>query len=150
LAYVHFLASSSSAAGKTLSEMLPIVLLVEDDDAIQGIVEDALSEGGFEVASAKTGEEAVTLLKSRLVAYCALVTDINLLGRFNGWEVARAAREDDTNFPVVYISGAAAHDWPAQGVPNSIILQKPFAPAQLTTAVSQLLNERSAADLGKA
>ncbi|MCP3400191.1 response regulator [Bradyrhizobium sp. CCGB20] len=130
--------------------MLPVVLLVEDDDAIQGIVEDALGEGGFEVASAKSGEEAVTLLKGQLIAYCALVTDINLLGRFNGWDVARAAREGDPKFPVVYISGAAAHDWPAQGVPNSIILQKPFAPAQLTTAVSQLLNERSAADLGKA
>lgn len=122
--------------------MLPTVLL-EDDDAIQGIAEDALSEGGFETASTKTGEEAVTLLKGRLVAYCALVTDINLLGRFNGWEVARGAR-GHPYFPVVYISGAAAHGWPAQGVPNSIILQKP-RPAQLTTAVSQLLNGCSAA-----
>jgi DNA-binding response OmpR family regulator len=133
-----------------LTERLPTVLLVEDDDAIQGIVEDALREGGLEAAGAKTGEEAVTLLKGQLTAYCALVTDINLLGKFNGWEVARAAREVDPNFPVVYISGAAAHEWPAQGVPNSIILQKPFAPAQLTTAVSPLLNERTAADLGKA
>ena len=132
-----------------MTDTRPIVLLVEDDDAIQGIVEDALTEGGFEVAGAKTGEEAVTLLKSGLVAYCALVTDINLLGKLTGWEVARAAREADPNFPVVYISGAAAHEWPAQGVPNSI-MQKPFAPAQLTTAVSQLLNERSAPDLGKA
>lgn len=39
--------------------------------------------GGFEAASAKTGEEAVTLLKGQLLVYCALVTDINLLGRFN-------------------------------------------------------------------
>ncbi|WLB24437.1 response regulator [Bradyrhizobium japonicum] len=116
---------------------------------IQGIVEDALREGGFEPASAKSGAEAVTLLKTRFAVYCALVTDINLLGNLNGWDVARAAREVDRHFPVVYISSAAAHDWPAQGVPNSIILQKPFAPAQLTTAVSQLLNERSATDLGR-
>jgi DNA-binding response OmpR family regulator len=133
-----------------LTEMLPIVLVIEDDDAIQSIVEDALREGGFEAAIAKTGEEAVTLLKGRLVAYRALVTDINLLGRFNGWEVARAARDVDPNFPVVYMSGVAAHEWPAQGVPNSIMLQKPFAPAQITTAVSQLLNERSCAGSGRA
>nr|WP_312015463.1 response regulator [Bradyrhizobium manausense] len=133
-----------------MTETPPIAMLVEDDDAIQGIVDDALREGGFDVASSKTGEEAVTLLKGQLISYCALVTDINLLGRFNGWEVARAAREADPSFPVVYISGAAVQDWPAQGVPNSIILQKPFAPAQLTTAVSQLLNERSAADSGRA
>ena len=115
-------------------------IVIEDDDAIQGIVEDALSEGGFETAIAATGEEAVTLLKGRNVTYRALVTDINLLGRFNGWEVARAAREVDPAFPVIYMSGAAVEQWPIQGVPHSIMLQKPFAPAQLVTALSQLLN----------
>ena len=79
---------------------LPTILVIEDDDAIQGLVEDALSEGGFETALAATGEEAMTLLKGRNVTYRALVTDINLLGRFNGWEVARAAREVDPAFPV--------------------------------------------------
>lgn len=130
--------------------MRPMVLVIEDDDAIQGIVEDALSEEGFEAAIAKTGEEAVTLLKGRLVAYRALVTDINLLGRFNGWEVARAARDIDPNFPVVYMSGVGAYEWPAQGVPNSIMLRKPFAPAQLTTAVSQLFNGLSAVGSSRA
>jgi len=58
----------------------------------------------------------------------------------NGWEVAKAAREIDPAFPVVYLTGAVAGDWPSHGVPNSILLEKPFAPAQLITAVSQLLN----------
>jgi hypothetical protein len=35
---------------------------------------------------------------------------------------------------------ASADQWTSQGVPNSILLHKPFAPAQLMTAVSQLLN----------
>lgn len=38
------------------------------------------------------------------------------------------------------MTGASADDWPSMGVPNSILLTKPFAPAQLVTAVSQLLN----------
>jgi hypothetical protein len=38
------------------------------------------------------------------------------------------------------MSGDSAGDWAANGVPNSIMLNKPFAPAQLVTAVSQLLN----------
>jgi hypothetical protein len=38
------------------------------------------------------------------------------------------------------MSGAAADQWPSRGVPNSILLEKPFAPAQLVTAVSNLLN----------
>ena len=50
---------------------------------------------------------------------------------------------EQTRFPVVYMTGAAADEWASQGVPNSILLQKPFAPAQLVTAVSQLLNTGS-------
>jgi DNA-binding response OmpR family regulator len=119
---------------------VPVILVIEDDVGIQGVVEDALVEGGFETAVAATGEEAVTLLKGGLVKYDALVTDINLLGRFNGWEVARAARDVDPNFPVVYMSGVAADQWKIEGVPHSMMLQKPFAPAQLVTAVSYLLN----------
>jgi hypothetical protein len=38
------------------------------------------------------------------------------------------------------MSGAAAADWTSKGVPNSIMLAKPFAPAQLLTAVSNFLN----------
>src|SRR5882757_4245401 len=99
-------------------QALPVVLVIEDDETIQGIVEDALDEGGFEMAVAATGEEAITLIKGRQAHYRALVTDINLLGRIDGWEIARASR----------------------GVPNSILLTKPFAPAQLATAISNLLN----------
>lgn len=119
---------------------LQTVLVVEDDEAVQGLVADVVNDGGFEPATARTGEEAITLLKGHQTHYCALVTDINLLGRLNGWEVARAAREIDPNFPVVHMTGAAADEWAVQGVPNSILLRKPFAPAQIVTAISQLLN----------
>jgi DNA-binding response OmpR family regulator len=37
---------------------LPLVLVIEDDADIQVIVEDALTEGGFEPAIAASGEEA--------------------------------------------------------------------------------------------
>ncbi|MCG2641477.1 MULTISPECIES: response regulator [Bradyrhizobium] len=122
---------------------LPTILVIEDEDTIQLVVEDALTEGGFQIATVKTGEEAVTLLKGGLTPYRALVTDVNLLGRLDGWEVARAAREIDPHFPVVYMTGGAADKWPVLGVPNSILLQKPFAPAQVVSAVSQLLNQDS-------
>ena len=48
---------------------LPLVLVIEDDPDIQIVVEDALTEGGFEPAIAASGEEAVTLLKSGLIKY---------------------------------------------------------------------------------
>jgi hypothetical protein len=51
-----------------------------------------------------------------------------------------ADREKEPAFPVVYMTCAAADDWASQGVPNSILLQKPFASAP-GTAVSQPLND---------
>lgn len=122
-------------------EDLLVILVVEDDQLIQTVVEEALSGGGFEVVIASSGEDAVELLDAAEGKYRALVTDINLgRERIDGWQVARHAREIDPEFPVVYMSGDSAADWASQGVPNSILLPKPFAPAQLLTAVSQLLN----------
>jgi CheY-like chemotaxis protein len=118
-----------------------VILVVEDDQSIQSVIEEALSDGGFEVAIAATGEEAVTLLQNRQDEYRALVTDINLTGRFNGWEVAKRAREMHPQMPIIYITGAAADQWASNGVPDSILLNKPFAPAQIATAVAQLLNQ---------
>jgi CheY-like chemotaxis protein len=73
-----------------------------------------------------------------------LVTDINLRGRMDGWDAARRAREIEPTFPVVYMTGAASEQWASQGVPNSILLNKPFASAQLVTALAQLLNAADA------
>ena len=119
---------------------LPVILIVEDEYQLQGVVEDALAEGGFESDILSSGEEALTLFKGKTKNYKALVADVNLKGRINGWEVARQIREIEPTFPVVYMSGAAADQWPSRGVPNSILLEKPFAAAQLVTAISNLLN----------
>jgi DNA-binding response OmpR family regulator len=133
--------------GYPLVENQLLVLVVEDDQLIQNVVEDSLSVGGFEAVIASTGEKAIELLDTAKGNYRALVTDINLgPGKLDGWHVARHAREIDADFPIIYMSGIEADDWASKGVPNSIMLAKPFAPAQLITAVSQLLNARPPAE----
>ena len=116
-----------------------VILVVDDEELIRMVVEDALANGGYEVVTASTGEDAIKLLDSAEGRYRALVTDIDLGSGLNGWAVAHRAREIDHSFPIVYMSGKSAADWAVEGVPNSIMLAKPFAPAQLVTAVSQLL-----------
>jgi CheY-like chemotaxis protein len=103
---------------------LPVVLVVEDAELLQNFVEETLADGGFEPVIAASGEEAVPLLKGHKGRYRALVTDINLKGKMDGWEVARCAREVVPEFPVVYMSGASAADWTSKGVPNSIMFSK--------------------------
>ena len=115
-------------------------MAVDDEEPVLALISDALREGGFEVMEARSGDEAVTALKRALLNYSALVTDINLKGEVSGWEVAKQAREINPNIAVVYASGGTADEWASRGVPNSIFLEKPFAPAQVVTAVSQLLN----------
>jgi len=124
-------------------ESVPVILVVEDEETLQEIVHEALKDGGFDLTTVASGQDAVAMIESGVVKYSALVTDINVKGPMKGWEVARLVRQIDPAFPVVYMTGAAADEWASEGVPNSILLNKPFAPAQLVTAVAQLLNAGS-------
>ena len=141
---VHLNIPAAVSQGFRLENKLPVVLVIEDDPDIQFFLEEALRDGGFEPAIAGSGEEAVTLLKAFRSNYSALITDIKLLGRLDGWHVARAAREVDPAFPVVYITGAAPQEWPMWGVPDSVLLTKPFASDQLVSAISRLIGEPAA------
>jgi two-component system, OmpR family, response regulator len=58
-------------------------------------------------------------------------------------EVAKRIREKNSSFPVIFVT-AHDRDRPAYGVPNSIVIPKPFASAQLVTAISNLLNAGTA------
>jgi two-component system, cell cycle response regulator CpdR len=63
-----------------------------------------------------------------------------LLGKLDGWDVARTARERHPAIPIIYMTGTHGDDWTSKGVPRSVLLIKPFAPAQIVTALAQLLN----------
>lgn len=116
------------------------VFVVEDEEAILHVLEDALQDGGFAIVKATSGEDAIKTLEQDIRNYKALVTDINLSGVITGWDVAKHARELNERIPVVYMTGASAHEWASKGVPNSLLMPKPFAVAQVVTAVSQLVN----------
>jgi CheY-like chemotaxis protein len=117
-----------------------LILVVEDEPDILYLVQIGLEEGGFSVVTANDGEEAVAMLEADGAEYHALISDVNLgPGALTGWAVAKRARELNDQLPVVYITGGNAHEWPSKGVPNSVLVTKPFASAQIVAAVSQLL-----------
>ncbi|KAF0097907.1 MAG: response regulator receiver [Rhodospirillaceae bacterium] len=120
-----------------------LVLIAEDEAEIRSILQIAFEEGGFDVVLVATGEEAVEALDAQGDELRAVVTDIKLGGDTSGWDVARHARELKADMPVVYMTGSEGRDWASLGVPNSILISKPFAPSQVLTAVSQLLNAGS-------
>ena len=119
----------------------PIILVVEDEPLIGLTVEDALGEAGYDVRLLSQAVDALHELEGAAEVLSALVTDIRLQGDKDGWQVARRARELNPMLPVVYMSGDSALDHSSQGVPQSVMVQKPFAAAQIVTAVSTLINE---------
>jgi CheY-like chemotaxis protein len=121
-----------------------LLLLVEDEALIRMNLQAELEEAGFELVAATNGEQAMTELETDAARFRGLLTDIKLGQGPNGWELARHARESVPHIPVVYMSGDSAHEWDAQGVPNSIMVAKPFVGAQIITAISTLLNQAGA------
>jgi DNA-binding response OmpR family regulator len=126
----------SDSAPETVA---PMFLYVEDEIITQDLVEVSLREAGFHVLTASDGAEAIRLLAKADGELRGLITDIDLGDGPDGWAVARQARELIGGLPVVYVSGASDADWTSRGLPNSVMIAKPFAPAQVVVAISALL-----------
>lgn len=120
----------------------PLLLYVEDELLIQGVMIASLEDAGFKLAVADSGAQALQLLAEHGAKLRGLITDVNLGPGPDGWDVARAARESIGGLPVVYVSAASQHEWVSQGVPVSMMIAKPFAAAQLVIAISSLLSSR--------
>lgn len=118
---------------------MPLILVIDDEFLIREVVVDALEQAGFSVLTAESGPQAIKIFTEGSAEIRGLVTDINLGEGIDGWEVARTAREQVGDLPVVYVSGASGHQWASRGVPNSLLVTKPFAPAQIVVALSSLL-----------
>ena len=119
-----------------------LIFVVEDEHLLHAVLEETLEDAGYSVTIATSAEEAMEMLDVKGADFRALLTDVNLgSDKLTGWDVAKHAREINDQIPVVYMTGASAHEWASKGVPNSVLINKPFANAQIVTAVSQLLNE---------
>jgi len=124
-----------------------IVLLVEDEWLVRMEMADALTEAGFAVIEAGSGEAALDLL-ARGQHIDLLVTDIRLGGGISGWNVAAVARDGDPNLPVVYASANPPDK--ARMVEGSAFLDKPSRTDLLLSTCARLLAEcRSGGTVGK-
>ena len=66
-------------------------------------VTDILGQSGFNVIAASTGEEAQARIAQGGV--CAVVSDVAMPGRMNGFELARWVRQECPRTGVVLVSG---------------------------------------------
>ena len=118
-----------------------LILFVDDEPLIFETVKDALEEGGFTVRPEHTAEGAMEALEKCALQLSGLVTDVNLGSDVTGWDIAKRARELRPDLPIVYTSGYSSAEWNALGVPHSALVPKPYAPAQIVTAIAALINK---------
>ena len=101
-------------------------LVVEDDPIQRDMIGLLLEESDFTVIKCEDAETASLALKARHPSL--LITDINLIGKMNGIELAHLARMDDPMVRVVVISGHR----PATALPDGVtFLSKPVYPVAL-------------------
>jgi CheY-like chemotaxis protein len=118
----------------------PTVLLVEDEPLISQLVADWLSERGFAVREAASGDEALDYL-DRGGEADVLFTDINLPGKINGTELAKHARGLRPDLPIVYASGRYRYCDLDPVVSRSVFVAKPYNPADVCTLLQRLTAE---------
>jgi DNA-binding response OmpR family regulator len=122
-----------------------VILIAEHESLISLGLQQALEGSGYTVCAVRDGVDAMPEISRPSRDIAGLITDVNMGCGPSGWEVARYAREVFPGLPVVYMSGASLSAHTSRGVPDSIMIQKPFAYAQMLTAISTLLGQPAAA-----
>ena len=70
----------------------PVILLVEDEALTIMDLGDVLEEGGFETVQCASAERALSILQAR-PDICGLVTDVQLSGKTDGFDLASAVAD---------------------------------------------------------
>ncbi len=111
----------------------PMVLIVEDDDAVASFLARLLERDGYAATVVEDGLTAVELLESG-AAPQAILVDLMLPG-WRGDVVADCARAADPDVPLIVMSGAV-HDPGLAHLPRrATFLAKPFSAEELREAL---------------
>ena len=115
----------------------PRILLVEDEFLIRMTLAEALSEDGFEVIEAASGEEALALLQ-RDPSIALLLTDLNLSDGLSGLALAAEARRERPRLPAIFMTGRPDLV-PPSGNAQDALIAKPYMPSDVSAAARRLL-----------
>jgi CheY-like chemotaxis protein len=122
----------------------PLVLLVDDEQAIRAICRVNLEGDGFSVLEAKDGAEALAEVRRRRPSLVLL--DVMMPG-IDGWSVAErlAGDERTRDIPVVFLSARAADEDRLRARELGAVgyVVKPFDPIELAGVVRDVLERVS-------
>lgn len=119
------------------------ILVVDDEDAIRGLINITLTNAGYNVLEAQNGKVASRLLAQDVPDL--LITDL-LMPEKEGIELIQEVRTHYPKLPIIAMSGAQTEKTGlylkmAGSLGADYTLAKPFALADLLRTVQQALNK---------
>ncbi|HIL68959.1 MAG TPA: response regulator, partial [Verrucomicrobia bacterium] len=117
------------------------ILLVEDESIVRMMLQEVLSDQGYEVIEAENGKHALSVYEGFIGSVDMLITDL-IMPEMNGRELAAALSTIQPDLKVIYLSGYTEDDVVRLGPLNTSdgFLQKPFRSEALLEKVSKILN----------
>jgi CheY-like chemotaxis protein len=112
--------------------MAKVILIVDDEPLLRAFVREILEDTGYAVKEAATADEAIKLLDEDGIA--AVLTDIEMPGRFNGLDLAWMMRAMWPSIPVVLTSDRLLPK-KEELPPHAPMLTKPFSADRLVELI---------------
>jgi len=116
------------------------ILAVEDEALVRILIVETLADAGHEVLEASDGESALAILKNT-PDIDLVVTDVRM-SKMDGFTLVSIAHETRPDLNVLFMTGYMGTDVPAK-IRNAKVLQKPFDPDDLLTAIETMLGGRT-------
>ena len=113
------------------------ILLVEDEFLIRLTLAEALTDAGYDVLEAESGDQALDVLEQD-PSIRVLLTDIQLPGQLNGLALASKARATRPALPVIYMTGRPDTMADTTQGARDAFIAKPYLPSQVAATVRRL------------
>ncbi|OQY48513.1 MAG: hypothetical protein B6240_04640 [Desulfobacteraceae bacterium 4572_87] len=119
------------------------ILVMEDDVAISAALDMILTEAGYNIDLAETGEAALELFEKK--DFDLIIADLKLPG-INGMEVIKQIKEKKPEMQVVVITGVGTQPIASEALELGAhdFLPKPFTDDQIMTAIDEALQHHEA------
>jgi CheY-like chemotaxis protein len=114
------------------------VLVVDDEPVVRRVLQRILERDGHQVTLAGCGQEAIDLFAGRWKDIDVVVLDM-MLPDFDGREILRRMREVNPGTRAILSSGFTVESDPSLSPAGTWILQKPYTPDQVRTAIADAM-----------
>jgi two-component system response regulator FlrC len=123
-------------------EIIPKVLVVEDDPSLREAIQDTLTLADYQSVGAANVEAALEILANQN-DIAMIVSDVNM-GKLSGHDLLRQVKSDYAHIPMLLITAYASIRDSVDAIRNGAIdyLVKPFEPKALVDIVAKQLDGR--------